>query len=97
MPWTVFLVAGLLLAIAWDGDGDPTTENLPPATVTLAARVVRAADEQTDGDGGDDSAARADRPARRPRHRRVGVRARRTDRVALPSRGPPEEDGHGRA
>jgi hypothetical protein len=94
---TAILLAGLFLASAWDGDGNPTTDNLPQATVTLAPRSVHTADEQTPGDEGDDFSDQRPRKARRLRHRRLALRELSWRRVAVPSRGPPEGGSDGQA
>jgi hypothetical protein len=93
--WTAIFFAGLLMASVWDGDGNPNTENLPQATVTLAPRSVRTADEKTAGDEGNDPSDQNPRRVHRPRHRRFGLRELRRRCVAVPSRGPPEGVCHG--
>ncbi len=87
---TAVLLAGLFLASAWDGDGNPATDNLPQATVTLASRTVRTADEKTEGDGGDIPPQQHRRTAHRPRLFRFALRELSWRRAAVPSRGPPE-------
>jgi hypothetical protein len=85
---TAFLLAGLLLASVWDGDGNPNTENLPQFTVTLAPRTARTADEQTDGDKDNDFFGQLLRPTRRRRHLLLPHELS-WRRIAVPSRGPP--------
>ena len=53
--WTAFLLAGMLLASVWDGDGNPNTENLPQATVMLHREVC--APPTSRGTGGCDGRA----------------------------------------
>jgi hypothetical protein len=57
-----------------------------PATIMLAPRSVRTADEQTDGD---DSSVGLGWPVRRPRHHRFPLRELCGRHVAVPSRGAP--------
>jgi len=96
--WRAILLAGLLLASAWDADGNPNTDNLPQATVMLAPRSVRTADEQTDGDDSDDSPGELARSARRPKHHhRFALRELSWHRIAVPSRGPPDGGCDGQA
>jgi hypothetical protein len=86
---TAILLAGLLMASVWDGDGNPNTENLPQAIVTVAPRV-RTPDEQTVGDD-DVSSVGLGRPVRPSQHhRRFLIREFLWRFVAVPCRGPPE-------
>jgi hypothetical protein len=40
----MFFLAGLLLATAWDADGNPNTDNLPQMVLTIDASAVVDAD-----------------------------------------------------
>lgn len=93
--WTAFLLAGLLLASVWDGDGDP--DNIPQAIVMLTPRSARTPEEQTTGDEDGDSSDRPASPRPRPRHHRFSLRELFCRHVAVPSRGPPEGGRDGRS
>ena len=96
--WTAFLLVGLISATVWDADGNPNTENLSQATVTLAPRTVQFADEQTEGDDEDESSVGLGPRLHQPRLRlRLFLGKRCWRRLAPPSRGPPGERCDGRA
>ena len=81
------LAIGLLLAIAWDADGNPTTDNLPHAVL---ARGVDSADAavEIDDTTGSDALPRQPWSLRRWRQRWVAARESSWRSVAIPERGP---------
>ena len=84
----VFFLAGLVLATAWDADGDPSTDNLPPATLAIAPRTVSSVDEESNEDHSDSADARSHQHRSRARRRKTFLREWHWRFVAVPSRGP---------
>lgn len=84
----VVFLSSLLLAIAWDVDGDPTTDNLPAATLTISPRTVCAVDAESDGTAEGTSDPRPSRRWRLGRRRQHFLRDWIWQFVAIPSRGP---------
>jgi hypothetical protein len=89
---TVLMVRGLLLlglfvAVAWDADGNPATDNLPHAVLTGDLASAQASDTV-------DDEARRDDPPRRPwpprrwRHRWQATREANWRSIAISERGP---------
>jgi len=81
------VVCALLLAVAWDADGDPFTENLPHAVSCEGVRVAEGPLEAAEDTGG---APPAHRPWSPWRRRRAWRRSRETAwrSIAVPERGP---------
>ena len=81
------LAIGLVLAIASDADGDPTTDNLPHAV--LARRVDKAdVVVEIDDATGSDDLPRQPWSLRRWRQRWVAARESSWRSIAIPERGP---------
>src|SRR5579864_9479863 len=96
--WTALLVVGLILATVVDGDGNPKTENLPLAALTLAPRTVRSADDHTTDDDEHECSIALGSRLLQPRLKHPFFRRElRWRRLAIPSRGPPAEGSDGRA
>ena len=87
LPLT-FVLMGLLVATVWDADGDPATDNLPPATLTVAPCSVGTVDEEFIGASDTVDRPRHRRPFRPVRRRHHVVREWCWRLVAIPSQGP---------
>ena len=84
----VLVLTTLMLATVWDADGDPTTDNLPAATLTISPRCVCSVDAESVGTAEDAYDTRPSRRWRRGRKRQHFLKDWIWRFVAVPSRGP---------
>lgn len=84
----VFVLAALMLTTVWDADGDPTTDNLPAATLTISPRTVRSVDAESDGTKEEAPGIRPSRRWRLGRNSQHFLREWIWEFAAVPSRGP---------
>jgi len=80
-------VGGLLLAVAWDADGNPNTDNLPQACLTTVATDTVKAD--VDPQMNQSSTPHVHRACLHPASTRTrAIRELLWGKVAAPARGP---------
>lgn len=83
----MFLLGSLLLATAWDADGNPNTDNLPQMVLTIEAGTVVGAEAHVE-EGGEKTFARRSRPFSWLHRQPIMGRERRWRPLAVPRRGP---------
>ena len=83
----MFLLAGLLLATAWDADGNPDTDNLPQMVLTIESGTVVDADARIE-DSGESSPHERSRFFHWLRRQTIVVPEWRWRPLAVPRRGP---------
>jgi len=83
----MFLLAGLLLATAWDADGNPNTDNLPQMVLTIEASTVVEGEAHVE-DGSERNLPRRSRPFSWLHRQPIMGREWRWRPLAVPRRGP---------
>ncbi len=86
--WVILVIGGLLVAVAWDADGNPNTDNLPQIALQTAAPTEADIDVEVEAEhGGSTDAPRGFFLCHFAQRARA-VREWMWRTVALPARGP---------